>query len=360
MAVYRYDGEGRRIARLIPKDENWDRTDYCHDESWQVVEQRVVADQEDPDAVATAVKFQYVCDQRHFDAPVLRDENKGPGAADDDCTDSGDERLYCTNDANVNVTALVDGATGNVVERYMYDAYGKVTILDGTTGGQTDWATDANQVSDVANDVLFAGYRFDAETGLYSVRNRMYHPTLGRWIQRDPAGYVDGENLYGYVSDNPASDLDQTCLCGETAPQPLGPWRGGSRMILLPYLYDRSRGWSDLIEPCGGPAPKAVCVGDAFDEWDRKYRPQGGGAKYPAASPAQFTSSVSHSRKPHAPLQTPSGCTWPNGYEGQSGPAGQRLGAYRGVCPSPFGAVAHQVLGRRRHEADISGCQSKR
>jgi uncharacterized protein RhaS with RHS repeats len=27
----------------------------------------------------------------------------------------------------------------------------------------------------------------------------MYHPTVGRFINRDPIGYVDGENLYaGY------------------------------------------------------------------------------------------------------------------------------------------------------------------
>src|SRR5688572_21835128 len=35
-----------------------------------------------------------------------------------------------------------------------------------------------------------------------------YSPTLGRWIQTDPAGYLDGQNLYEYVRSNPASGVD--------------------------------------------------------------------------------------------------------------------------------------------------------
>jgi RHS repeat-associated protein len=89
----------------------------------------------------------------------------------------------------MNVTALVD-TDGDVVERYAYDAYGQVLVLDAY------WSEDADNTSDWDNELLFAGYRFDPETGLYHVRNRMYHATLGRWVQRDPIGYVDGMNLH--------------------------------------------------------------------------------------------------------------------------------------------------------------------
>jgi RHS repeat-associated protein len=134
------------------------------------------------------------------DAPVCR-------FRDTDDNGTLDETLYYCQDANMNTTALVS-ASGSVVERYLYDPYGKVTILDGTTGGQTDWATDADQKSDVDNEVLYAGYRLDPETNLFHVRRRYYHATLGRWLSRDPAGYQDGMSLYEYCSSSPLSATD--------------------------------------------------------------------------------------------------------------------------------------------------------
>jgi RHS repeat-associated protein len=47
---------------------------------------------------------------------------------------------------------------------------------------------------------------------LNAARYRNYHPTLGRWIERDPAGYVAGANLYAYCSAGPASAVDPTGL----------------------------------------------------------------------------------------------------------------------------------------------------
>jgi RHS repeat-associated protein len=127
---------------------------------------------------------------------VCRDENKN---ADNDCTDaatgiqgsnSGDEHLYYCNDANMNVTAILDGYDGATVERYAYDPYGKPTILNGvrdSTGtGTTEWNTRSTNT--FQNAILYCGYYFDDESGLYSVRHRYYHATLGRWPSRDPCG----------------------------------------------------------------------------------------------------------------------------------------------------------------------------
>ena len=36
----------------------------------------------------------------------------------------------------------------------------------------------------------------------------MYHPTLGRWLQRDPLGYADSCNVYEYVVSRPVSGRD--------------------------------------------------------------------------------------------------------------------------------------------------------
>ena len=113
----------------------------------------------------------------------------------------------------MNVTGVVPEATGAVVERYMYAAYGEATVLD------EDWDPVQGNESAVANDRLFTGSALDSETGLYSSRVRdTYHPTLGRWLERDPAGYVEGMNLYEYVGSNPANLTDPMGLCGGTAP----------------------------------------------------------------------------------------------------------------------------------------------
>ena len=140
---------------------------------------------------------QYVWDVRYVDAPVVRFHDSD---TDGNYLDAEDNILYYTTDANWNVTALVDGATGEVVERYMYDPYGKATVCD------EDWTPREDNASAVANDVLYCGYRFDAETGLYQVRFRYYHPTLGRWETRDMV--EEGTNVYQYVGDAPLSLMD--------------------------------------------------------------------------------------------------------------------------------------------------------
>ena len=54
------------------------------------------------------------------------------------------------------------------------------------------------------------GMERDAETGLGYHRARYYAAWLGRWISTDPAGLIDGQNLYCRVSDNPIQFTDPT------------------------------------------------------------------------------------------------------------------------------------------------------
>lgn len=77
-----------------------------------------------------------------------------------------------------------------------YDPYGKVTVLaaDGTT---------VRAASSYGNSLTFTGRRLDSETGLYYFRARYYSSELGRFIGRDPLGYVDGMSMYaGYYVPN--------------------------------------------------------------------------------------------------------------------------------------------------------------
>jgi RHS repeat-associated protein len=102
--------------------------------------------------------------------------------------------------------AAITDSTGAVVERQKYDAYGRVTI---TSAGSVIRSKSA-----VGFDRGFTGQIRDDETGLNYDRARMYSPTLGRFISRDPIrrsdwgpsakdGYVNGWGLYaGYFAPN--------------------------------------------------------------------------------------------------------------------------------------------------------------
>ncbi len=54
----------------------------------------------------------------------------------------------------------------------------------------------------------FSGKERDDETGLYYFGARYYAPWLGRWTSPDPAGFVDGLNLYRYCRNNPVMVAD--------------------------------------------------------------------------------------------------------------------------------------------------------
>ena len=49
---------------------------------------------------------------------------------------------------------------------------------------------------------------FDAESGMYHYRARAYDPEAGRFLQRDPLGYVDRLGLFEYVRTSPAVHRD--------------------------------------------------------------------------------------------------------------------------------------------------------
>ncbi|MCZ6851746.1 MAG: RHS repeat-associated core domain-containing protein, partial [Planctomycetota bacterium] len=63
------------------------------------------------------------------------------------------------------------------------------------------------------------GYVFNAETLQYHVRHRCYSPTLGRWLERDPAGYFLGMSLYVYVRSGPLRFVDPWGLEEEDLPE---------------------------------------------------------------------------------------------------------------------------------------------
>jgi RHS repeat-associated protein len=116
---------------------------------------------------------------------------------------------FLVQDANYNVVALVDPNSGSptVQERYVYAPYGERTVLDSNWANPTVTSEEDFHIGHqglLHDGLVYVGEiigikRYSPRCLIYN-RNRMLHPTLGLFIQRDPLGYVDGMSLYGYYA----------------------------------------------------------------------------------------------------------------------------------------------------------------
>ncbi|AZO91919.1 type IV secretion protein Rhs [Stutzerimonas stutzeri] len=73
--------------------------------------------------------------------------------------------------------------------------------------GGTAWEDHSDQ-SGAWKTLRYSGKERDA-TGLYYYGYRYFAPWLSRWINPDPAGAVDGLNLYGFVGNSPVGKVDR-------------------------------------------------------------------------------------------------------------------------------------------------------
>jgi RHS repeat-associated protein len=188
------------------------------------------------------------------------------GDADGTYTTAGvDKSYYQLTDSSFSVICHVDAVSGQVRQWNSYDAYGSLKVMllaDYDGDGQVTqndevlaaaaWYTEKNwnpnqphppYTTDFNGDgvvddsdwslfygawlgmqgmripdpvrIGYGGYVRDRATELLLARSRWYEPVAGRWVSRDPAGYVDGLDLYLYAKGNPLCLVDPTGLSGE-------------------------------------------------------------------------------------------------------------------------------------------------
>mgnify|MGYP004501214791 FL=1 len=99
------------------------------------------------------------------------------------------------------VIAIVRAATGQIVAKYSYDAWGKCTVTNAT--GYT---------VGTKNPFRYRGYYYDTETGLYYLNSRYYNPEFGRFISVDnqlsASSDLTDVNLFVYCGNNPINRYD--------------------------------------------------------------------------------------------------------------------------------------------------------
>lgn len=180
LARYRYDCEGRRVAKRVmaPDSSLLEDTRYLYD-GWQEVEERNASGQ---------VTGTYVYGFLHPD-DVVQFERTGGGV------------YYLHQDARANVVAITDGA-GNPTpgQRRTYDDFGAM---------YDESKQPVRGFPDIKLSCGFQGRRLDSETGLYYFRARYYDPATGRFISRDPVwDPMNMGNPYTGFANNPVTFTD--------------------------------------------------------------------------------------------------------------------------------------------------------
>ena len=261
VSEYEYFGTHWRSVKRSDTNGNTtldEKREMYYTAGWQLIEERI-----DDDYINNAGidrNMQYLWGGRYIDDILMhREDTNGDG----DFTDTADTRWWHLTDVQFSTIAILDDAA-NVAERVKYDSYGRalhhdwrdvdgdrdydssdrsiissIAILLSNKIGDASYRAEADlnrdgiidsndlnlattnynaklgagvlSTDDVKNTIGWDGYVYNAEissAGLYTVRFRWYSPDAGRWLERDPIGYVDGQNLFEICSGSPLTKID--------------------------------------------------------------------------------------------------------------------------------------------------------
>ncbi|WP_223529620.1 RHS repeat-associated core domain-containing protein [Pseudomonas sp. GL-R-19] len=116
---------------------------------------------------------------------------------------ANDQYRYHLNDHLGSCTLELDD-DGEVISQERYHPF-----------GTTAWFAGRGEVEASYRTVRYSGKEQDV-TGLYYYGYRYYQSGAGRWLSSDPAGTIDGLNLYRMVRNNPVSLADKNGLAPDT------------------------------------------------------------------------------------------------------------------------------------------------
>ena len=142
----------------------------------------------------------------------------------------------------------IRNASGGLVCYYTYDAWGNVVSTVNYTGNPLH----------TLNPLLYRGYVYDREIGLYYLQSRYYNPTIGRFINADALVATGqgmlGNNMFTYCLNNPVAYSDshgtdaKVCFASDGTIDEIPWWDhspGGGGII---YHYDDTTTDCDVTE----------------------------------------------------------------------------------------------------------------
>lgn len=275
VAVYRYDAApdivgGRRVEKDVV---GGDVTRFYYDGD-HVVEERVVSNS------VERLARQYLHGQKPDEWLAINTDTNADGVLD--------AMYFPLTDWNNSAIQLVD-ESGTQVEFYEYSLFGAPKVLDPSTMNELGPGGPAG------NPYLFAGRRYDAETGQYYYRARYYDPEDGEFLTRDPIGFWGDPASFGnpmaYVGFDYANQRDPSGLGVD-----FFPCTEASITLAFGDPSSRELETVDLTGPLGvasgtAPAsPGSAGLGGptSFQKWMSVLDPNAGGLVI-GPTPGQFT-----------------------------------------------------------------------
>jgi RHS repeat-associated protein len=184
--------------------------------------------------------------------------------------------LYFVHTDHLNRPIMMTDANKAIVWQADYNPFGAVNSITGSA----------------TNNLRFPGQYFLIEDGLHYNWYRHYDPTVGRYIQPDPLGFVNGPSVYEYATSNPLQKVDPN---GQQWIQILRVIVGAGAVIIdniTEYNNNSHYSGQDLPPNVPPPAPPSplVCTADdpsginaSFPESVTSYTPPPQQPVYPEA-----------------------------------------------------------------------------
>ncbi|MCP4399233.1 MAG: hypothetical protein GY801_18265, partial [bacterium] len=196
---YQYDGEGQRIRKITENQAAVGNTPTKKEERIYIADYELYKKHSDTDVGLERISLNLMDEDHRF--VMIETRN--------DVNDGTEKHLvrYQLGNHLGSVSLELDGSA-QIISYEEYHPYG-------TTAYQAKNAA----IKSTGKRYRYTGKERDEENGLEYHGARYYACWLGRWTAADPAGMVDGMNLYEYVRGNPLRFRDPEGTQAQAEPE---------------------------------------------------------------------------------------------------------------------------------------------